>query len=156
MRHTRGALVTGVQKCALPICNKTAHEHRAGDRSNRSEAERQAHTKITKAPTKYKASARHLVRALDAKIQGGGRWARSNYGNKTADKHRAGGESIKHEGSRSAGAYQNRHRQSSNVATRLPQKRLQRSHATAAAATETANVQHTRHTSEKKNAERQR
>src|SRR3546814_18104359 len=92
MRHTRGALVTGVQKCALPICNKTAHEHRAGDRSNRSEAERQAHTKITKAPTKYKASARHLVRALDAKIQGGGRWARSNYGNKTAHKHRAGGD----------------------------------------------------------------
>src|SRR3546814_6052191 len=95
MRHTRGALVTGVQKCALPICNKTAHEHRAGDRSNRSEAERQAHTKITKAPTKYKASARHLVRALDAKIQGGGRWARSNYGNKTAHKHRAGGNQTK-------------------------------------------------------------
>src|SRR3546814_10521018 len=138
MRHTRGALVTGVQKCALPICNKTAHEHRAGDRSNRSEAERQAHTKITKAPTKYKASARHLVRALDAKIQGGGRWARSNYGNKTAHKHRAGGGSIKQEGSRAAGAYQNRHRQSSNVATRLAQKHLHRSHATAAAATATA------------------
>src|SRR3546814_8929902 len=32
-RHTRCALVTGVQTCALPICRPGAHRRRGGDAS---------------------------------------------------------------------------------------------------------------------------